>query len=236
MKYTNKLWRLVYPTRCPVCDRIVAPYGAKICFLCRKKLRIIREPYCLKCGKSLEKNEQEYCHDCSGREHVFIRGAALYEYESIYESLYRFKYGKRSEYAEFYGEEIARILGDRIRSWNADALVPVPIHKKRLRERGYNQALLLAEQVGRHLGLPVYGKMIRRVQNTRPQKELGPKERQNNLKRAFKLYENDVKLDTIIIIDDIYTTGSTIDAVGKVLMEAGAKRIYFVTLSIGKGL
>ncbi len=236
MKCTNKLWRLLYPSRCPVCDGIVAPYGAKVCFSCRKKLKIIQEPYCLKCGKSLRDDEQEFCLDCSRQEHIFVCGAALYEYESIYESLYRFKYGRRSEYAEFYGEEIARFLGERIRSWNADALVPVPIHGKRLRERGYNQARLLAEQIGRQLGIPVYGQMVKRVQNTLPQKELGPKERQNNLKRAFKLYENDVKLDTIIIIDDIYTTGSTIDAVGKVLMEAGAKRIYFVTLAIGKGL
>ncbi len=236
MKYTNKIWKLLYPSRCPVCDSIVAPTGAKICFGCRDRLRLIQEPCCLKCGKSLQKEEQEYCLDCSRKAHVFTSGAALYEYESIYESLYRFKYGSRGEYAQFYGEEIVRYLGDRMRSWKADVLVPVPIHKERLRERGYNQSQLLAREIGSYLKLPVREHMVGRIRNTLPQKELSAEERQNNLKKAFKLYENDVKLDTIIIIDDIYTTGSTIDAVGKTLMEAGAKRIHFVTLSIGKGL
>ena len=236
MKFTNNLWGLLYPARCPVCDKIVSPSGANICFACRRKLHIIREPYCLKCGKPLQKEEQEYCLDCSSKKHIFISGTALYEYDSIQDSLYRFKYEGRREYAAFFGEEMARYLGERIRTWNADALVPVPIHQRRMRERGYNQAQLLAEEIGKQLNIPVRSRLVGRIRNTLPQKGRGPQERQNNLKKAFKMYENDVKLDTIIIIDDIYTTGSTIDAVGNVLLEAGAKRIYFATLSIGRGL
>ena len=235
MNLTNKLWSLMYPARCPVCDGVVMPSGEKICFCCRDRFRKVGEPYCLKCGQPLQEKEQEYCSDCSKKKHVFISGSCLYEYESVQEAIYRFKYGGRREYAAFFGEEMAQFLGERIRSCQADALVPVPIHKKRLQERGYNQAQLLAQEIGKRLQIPVLDHMIGRIQNTAPQKGLGAQERQNNLKKAFKMYQNDVKLDTIIIIDDIFTTGSTIDAMGRVLLEAGAKRIYFAALAVGKG-
>ena len=86
------------------------------------------------------------------------------------------------------------------------------------------------------MGIPVEGRLIRRVRKTLPQKLLGDRERQNNLKRAFKIDRNDVKLKTVIIIDDIYTTGSTVDACAAVLKCAGVKKVYFITAAIGKEL
>jgi predicted amidophosphoribosyltransferase len=84
------------------------------------------------------------------------------------------------------------------------------------------------------MGIPVLTKLVKRTKNTIPQKELDLSARQNNLKKAFKLCRNDVKLNTIIIIDDIYTTGSTIDAVAEQFREAGVKKIYFVAISGGR--
>lgn len=94
----------------------------------------------------------------------------------------------------------------------------------------------MAEALGRRTGIPVYPKMLVRVRNTKPQKTLNPEERQNNLKKAFNMGQNDVKLKVIIIIDDIYTTGTTIDEAAKVLKEAGAEKVYFVTLACGAGI
>ena len=130
---------------------------------------------------------------------------------------------------------MARHLGDTVRRWHPDALVPVPLHRTRQAVRGYNQAAALAEALGRELGIPVENRLIRRVRKTVPQKLLRRQMRQNNLKRAFKISKNVVKLNTIIIIDDIYTTGSTVDAVTAVLQEAGIRQVYFITLAIGKG-
>ena len=113
---------------------------------------------------------------------------------------------------------------------------PVPIHKKRLRRRGYNQATLFAAALGRELQIPVIDNLISRVENTKPMKMLSGRERQNNLKKAFKIGQNDVKLDTIIIIDDIYTTGSTIDALAREIKKAGVTNIYFIALAIGEGI
>ena len=127
-------------------------------------------------------------------------------------------------------------IRDCIRAWKPDALVPVPVHYTRKRERGYNQAEVLAKVIGGKMGIPVEGRLVRRVRKTLPQKLLGDRERQNNLKRAFKIDRNDVKLKTVIIIDDIYTTGSTVDACAAVLKCAGVKKVYFITAAIGKEL
>lgn len=117
-----------------------------------------------------------------------------------------------------------------------DALVPVPVHPARKRQRGYNQAELIARELSRCSGIPLNTQLIRRTKRTRPLKSLSYLERQNNLKKAFKMWKNDVKLSTIVIIDDIYTTGSTIDAMAQVLQAAGIRRIYFMTLTIGRGI
>ncbi|MBO5336047.1 MAG: ComF family protein [Lachnospiraceae bacterium] len=227
--------QLLFPLRCPVCDDIVRPYGAKICVPCREKLKLLTPPWCMQCGKKLY-TDGYLCQDCQRKKHKYLRGRALYEYESAAPAIYRFKYGKRQEYADFFGEEIARFLGNFIRQCNPDGLIPVPLHAKRMRHRGYNQAQLLAESMGRYLDISVYANLIKRVKNTRPLKHQNAAERENNLKKAFNIAQNDVKLDTVIIVDDIYTTGSTMDEVADVLRQHGVKKIYFIALACGKGL
>ena len=227
---------LIYPRRCPVCDRAVAPLGSLVCETCKKEPVYIKEPCCMKCGKELAEEEEEYCTDCRRHRHLFNSGRALFAYKSISDSIYRFKYKGRREYAAYYAECMAARLGGWIVQCRPDALVPVPIHNSKRRVRGYNQAEILAKELGLILNIPVESNLIKRVRKTAPMKDLSAFERQNNLKRAFKICRNDVKLSTIIIIDDIYTTGSTIDAMSYELRKAGVKRIYFVTLAIGKGL
>lgn len=235
----SKVWKriiqLLFPLRCPVCDNIVRPRGEKVCTECMGRLKLLTPPWCMQCGKKLAE-EGEFCGDCKNKRHEFVRGRALYEYGSAAPSIYRFKYGGRQEYADYFGEEIVRYLGDFIREIQPDALIPIPLHKKRLAKRGYNQAELLARAVGRYSGVPVNEKMLVRVKNTAPLKLQNPSERQNNLKKAFNIAENDVKLNTTVIIDDIYTTGSTIDEAARILKNAGVQKIYFITLACGAGL
>lgn len=227
--------QLLYPLHCPVCDRIVRPWGEKICPECLPKLKLLTPPWCMRCGKKLSE-EAEFCFDCRTKEHVFVRGRALYEYDSAAASIYKFKYGGRREYAAFYGEQAAEYLGDFIRRVRPDGLVPIPLHPSRKAVRGYNQAELFAKEIGKKMGIPVYTKTLRRIKNTAPLKKLNPKERQNNLKKAFNISGNDVKLNTIILVDDIYTTGSTMDEAARTLKAAGAENIYFVALACGTGI
>ncbi len=226
---------LLFPRRCPVCDGVLRFRKELVCPSCFQTVRFVREPFCMKCGKSLPE-EGEYCHDCREKTHLYVQGAAVFEYAGMASSIYRFKYGGRQEYAVFYGRCMAAVLGERMRRWGVQALIPVPVHPSRKRRRGYNQAELLADAIGGLTGIPVRKDIVARRKKTVPQKDLNVKQRQNNLKKAFKILENDVKLDTIVIIDDIYTTGSTIDAMTAVLHGAGVSRVYYAALAIGNGL
>lgn len=230
-KIGKGILRLLFPLRCPVCDGIVR-VQEKICRECMGGLKLLTPPWCMKCGKKLSE-PGEYCSDCRKRKHEFVRGRGLYEYGSAATSIYRFKYGGRREYADFYGGQIADFLGDFIRKVRPDVLIPIPLHRKRMAARGYNQAELLAGALGRHMGIPVCSDILVRVKNTLPLKYENPKERQNNLKKAFNIARNDVKLKRVILIDDIYTTGSTIDEAARTLKEAGAGEVYFIALACG---
>lgn len=227
--------QMLFPLRCPVCDGIVRPWGARICPDCLPKLKPVTPPWCMRCGKKLSE-EAEYCADCRAGGHEFVRGRSLYEYDSAAASIYRFKYGGRREYAGFYGEQAAEHLGDFIRGVRPDGLIPIPLHPRREAGRGYNQAALLAKEIGARTGIPVYTKILLRTRNTAPLKKLNPKERQNNLKKAFHISGNDVKLKTIILVDDIFTTGSTVDEAARTLKEAGVEKVYFIALSCGAGI
>lgn len=187
----------------------------------------------MKCGKGLSREEREFCRDCEEHRHYFCRGRSLYRYESVAGALFRLKYQGRQEYADFFAEELCRHLGNDIRSMKADVMIPVPLHKSRFRKRGYNQAAVIGRALAMRLDIPFCEDMVIRCKNTIPQKQLSLSERQNNLKRAFKLSGNDVKSNTVIIVDDIYTTGSTADALSKVLMEGGVQQVYVVTLAAG---
>lgn len=229
----------IFPGRCPVCDSAVM-YGNKrgVCRECMKKVPVIRGARCFMCGKPVEDAKQELCRDCRkyGKLHYFDRGFALCTYDEIMKkSIYRFKYQHRAEYGRVYGRWMAEQFGAAIRRAGVEGIIPVPLHRERERERGYNQAAIMAKELGRKTGIPVYDKLVIRQKYTRPMKMLDILERQNNLKKAFKLRGNDVKLKITIVIDDIYTTGSTIDAVAKVLREAGVSCVYFITLAVGEG-
>ena len=231
----NIIADLVYPRRCPVCDEIVE-MPAFICKECRNKILYIEEPVCKKCGKPLEDERAEYCFDCNRKKHEFDAGRALFVYQGdIKKSLYRYKYSNKREYAKAYGEETVRVCGDWIESLMIDAIIPVPLHKSRKRKRGYNQAELYAREIGNKLNIPVMANLVTRTVNTQPQKELNVKERKNNLKKAFKIQQNIVQLNNILLVDDIYTTGNTMDAVACELRNAGIQNIYILCISIGEG-
>ena len=235
-KLLECLGELLYPPRCPVCDKVNRLWDKGICEECLKSIRYVKPPRCLKCGKHIEDEAAEYCGDCEKRDHYFTKGRALFHYRDVARSIHRFKYKGRREYARVYGKEMAYYLGDCIRTWNPQVLIPVPLYRKKERRRGYNQATLLAQVLGDELGIPVCTGLVKRIRNTTPLKQLNPEERLNNLKKAFILAENGVKLKRVIIVDDIYTTGSTLDAVAKLLKEWGVEEIFFVTLAIGESV
>lgn len=231
--YRERIISLLYPRHCPVCDEVVPRVGMYICPACKNKLEYVQGAICIKCGKQVSEQE-EMCIDCKENTHFFDRGVALYKYPCVRQGIYRMKYKGRKEYLDFYSQEVVERLGEQLRLWNPDAIIGVPLHKARERKRGYNQAEILASQIGDKMGIPFEKKMVLRQKNTLPQKGLDAFQRQNNLKKAFIISQNVVKLNTIVIIDDIYTTGSTMDAVASILKASGVQKVYCLTLAIGE--
>ncbi|MBO4267011.1 MAG: ComF family protein [Lachnospiraceae bacterium] len=230
-----KIADIIYPRICPVCGHIVSKRGRDICPQCEDKLSFVGNDHCMKCGKPVDE-DVEYCSDCSGLSHIYDEGRAALLYDTyMSKSIYRFKYAGKQEFAEFYGRVICEQLGDKIKSWNVDAIIPVPVHRDRLKKRGYNQAELIAGQMSKRLKIPVRSDLVTRQKGTLAQKNLSARDRQNNLKKAFKVTGNVVKLDSVLVVDDIYTTGATVDAMAGCLKGAGIRRVYFTSLCIGRG-
>ena len=232
------LKNLIYPRRCAICDDVLSQVEVEgICPKCRGYLRYVTEPFCMKCGKELVSEEEEYCFDCANSKKSFVRGYPLFNYISpVKESISRMKYEARQEYAEFYGKEMARAYGNELLKLKDAVLIPIPISKSRMKKRGYNQAELLAVSLGRELGLPVNSGILIRSIDTLPQKKLGSEERIKNLLKAFSVKKDSQVPETVILVDDIYTTGSTIEACTRVLIEAGAETVYYTSAAIGSGI
>ncbi len=227
---------MLYPRRCPICSDIAMPKGELVCPECMDNIPYVKEPRCYRCGKELRDERTEYCFDCSKHTMYYEKGVSLFRYNHVMRrAMDGFKYKNRQEYADFFTAELIRVYGDVMQSWGADAIIPIPIHKSRRKVRGYNQAELLAEPISEFLKVPMEAKLIVRTRKTKPQNKLNDKERQKNIEGAFKIAENVVQLKKVILVDDIYTTGSTINACARLLREAGVKQVYFACVCIGTG-
>lgn len=241
MKLEKKnIVHLLFPRRCPICDEaIFSSVFMKTelcCSKCKSIPEYVQEPVCKKCGKPIENEREEYCYDCQKYPRSFVQGKALWIYKGkIKQSMYRFKYQNRQEYARYYGSEIVRVYGTWIQKNKIEAIIPIPLHRTRKRQRGYNQAELLAIEIGRQMNLPVYPGLLRRVRKTHAQKNLDDIERKNNLKKAFKTPKNNVQLRHILMVDDIYTTGSTMHEAALELKKAGIEYVYCISVCIGRG-
>lgn len=179
--------------------------------------------------------QTEYCSDCLRHPRSFDRGLALLNYnEAARHSMAKIKYNNKRQYLDFYAAAISRRFGKLLMRMEADALVPVPIHPSRRRKRGFNQAEELADRIGKQLGIPVRSDLLVRTRKTLPQKELNPTERLKNLEEAFCVPRGRGHIGSVILVDDIYTTGSTAEACTRALRQAGAEHVFVLSVCIGK--
>ena len=225
---------ILYPARCPVCHGILKGKDG-ICPECRKRLHYIKEPKCKKCGKQIEKNEMEYCRDCQRFAHAFDKGAAVFVYDDIMRrSISMFKYHNRREYAKVYAKEMYQHCRHFLKMASPDVILPVPVHKQKKRQRGFNQAELVAKELGKLMNVPVDNTYLIRKEKTTPQKELTRQQRKGNLKKAFEVSTAGKYYKRVLLIDDIYTTGATIDTISEILRENQTKIIFFLTICVGR--
>ena len=232
--FIKVLLDILYPRQCPFCGNLC---GGGICGTCAQKLIYITEPRCKRCGKPVRYDEQEYCRDCSQHARHFDAGRSLWLHQGeVSSALYRFKYHNQKGDAEIYGCELAGNFGRLIEKWEIGQIIPVPLHTRRRRQRGFNQAEEVARALGKNVGIPVSTKVVCRSRDTTPQKELSHKERSHNLHNAFEVSSKEQLNANVLVVDDIYTTGSTVNEMARVLKESGVRKVYFLTISIGQGI
>lgn len=235
----QNLLRLFYPRKCPGCGTVI-PADVKVCPDCRDRFKKIEPPWCLKCGRHIADEASVCCDDCAKSDRSFDYGISVFLYDSfMQDSIGRFKFEGWQENADFYCEEMAEYAAQRIKAFAPEALIPVPVHKNRMAQRGYNQAELLADGIGERLGIPVVTGFLVRKKDTSFQKTLSPDERLKNIKEAFYCETDGSSAEfmnthrkRVMLVDDIFTTGSTIESCALTLKQAGIIEVGFISLSI----
>ncbi len=227
----------LYPPRCPVCMQPVMPKGAMLHPSCERKLKVLSEPLCKKCGKPLEEEEEEFCPVCMVTDRVWDMGRSVYLYRGAAGmAVRRIKEEGTEEFVRFFGKQLKESQSRFLSEIGTVCIVPVPLHKSKLRKRGFNQAKLLAEALGAETGFPVRELLVKEKE-TKDQKRLTLEQRRKNLSGVYRVKETDQKAGlpgAVLLLDDIITTGSTLTACAKVLKKAGVQKVYFLTVCSGE--
>ena len=223
---------LLYPPYCLVCNTL----GEEIiCPICADSLITpVPPPYCLRCGQIQNGAECTKCVDYP-RELIRCRAVGVYS-GSLADLLHQLKYRDRPMLAgplSAFMDDYLKVRAEIMNDLHFDAIVPVPLHKSRKKKRGYNQSQLLAEELGKRLGIQVEARALTRVRNTKSQVGKKRAERLDNLENAFLADRRKCHGKTYLLLDDVSTTGSTLRECAKALREAGATKIYAITMAAG---
>jgi len=225
---------LLLPPLCLICDEPVGG-AATLCPPCWKQIHFIAPPLCACCGAPFDipAGAGMLCGACltDAPHFASARAAMLYD-EFSRQLVLGFKHGDRIHAAKALAVWMHRAGGDFLAQ--ADALVPVPLHRWRLFSRRYNQSALLATRIGELAGKPVWTDALRRIRATPSQGHRKRKERQENVRGAFDIsprHRASVEGKTIVLVDDVLTTGATVEECSRVLLKSGAKQVHVLTLS-----
>ncbi|MCL1983687.1 MAG: ComF family protein [Clostridiales bacterium] len=238
----KKLLELLFPSNiyCISCGSIIDSSRAySLCDSCMRLFHWANGRTCEKCGKIIQESyPHEACSDCREHNHYFKKGYSCVQY-GIYERdlLLAFKYGGKT----YIGEKIADAMADRLRAENieVDFTTAVPMHGKKKEKRGFNQAEIIASRLAPKLPAPYAGRVLVRTGNTVAMSRLSAEERRMNMENAFSMARGAEKMvagKKVLLVDDIYTTGSTVDACSRVLLAAGAAEVRVITFAAGANL
>jgi ComF family protein len=223
---------LLYPPICTLCGRSIRP-GEYLCGQCEASAERIHAPFCHKCSEPFEGSITSAftCANCGHREFHFDAAVAAYRGRGVVRQIiHEFKYNRQIHLRHLIARWLCAALDDdRLRGRQFDLIVPVPLHPARQRERGFNQASLLAELLARQSSIPLKP-LLERIRYTNTQTALDRSERMENLHNAFRLRKNvDVRGLRVLLVDDVLTTGSTLNECARVLKRAGALSVYGAT-------
>lgn len=226
------LRNLIYPRhiKCIFCGEEIKELNSyDACEKCLKSLPFIIKDFCPRCGLQMPTDSVGVCMNCKTKNYNFDYARSVFTYNDLVKhAIHKMKISS----AKYIAEPLAQSLFYYFKTldWKIDFVTYIPIHSQRLKFRGYNQSKELATHFSNLTNIPII-ECFEKIKNTPNQTSLSGKERQNNLKDAFKLIHSDVKDKNILIIDDIFTTGATSNEVSKLLRNKNANKIYVLTVA-----
>jgi ComF family protein len=212
---------------------------------------------CISCNEKLNKNERIICLSCFNKiksptkkilqqefEKKFLKtkiisdfySAFLFEKDGVLQdAIHALKYNSRFLTGVFWGKVLGNFMQDKIIDWDIDFIIPVPLHKFKRLERGYNQSYYISKGLSKRLDLKLNNRILERIRYTKSQTKLNMSERQENMKGAFfVINKKQIIGKNILLVDDVITTGATVSECGKVLLEAGAAKVYSASIAIAE--
>lgn len=224
--FIKGLLDLVFPPRCWICGTLTEEL---VCLDCLELICFIEPPLCSHCGKPTYL-ETDSCRECWNKGFQFSVARSLGVFNGVLrDAVHQFKYQNGRKLASFF----TCLMTEKISSdfWACDQLTFVPLCREKEWERGYNQARLLAENIGRAIERPCHS-TLRLIKQTKDQSKLPPDERRKNVREAFSITDGrSVKNKTVILVDDVFTTGATVNECAKVLIKGGAAEVKVATIA-----
>ena len=220
----NPLLNFAFPRHCLLCK--TPSLGSELlCLACTQDLPYHQGKQCRQCAVLIDQSATDFCGHCLAKPPAFDQTHALFSYQDpIPHFVMSLKFGQRLVYGELLGKLFAAKIQNDPLIKLPECLIPIPLHLQRLRERGYNQALCITKTLGKSLELPIASKLVERDKQTQPQSNLRLKERLVNVRNAFSLHKK-ADFSHVAIVDDVMTTGQTVNEVAKCLKKGGVARV-----------
>ena len=234
MNFIKTLLSLIFPLECRICKKTLeAENLTYICPECFTKIRFIKEPHCLKCGQPLRPFENKVCKNCQKEKLYFKKIYSMGLYRGVLrEAILLLKYQKVKALISPLGKLFLKYCQENLKTSNFDIVLPVPLYRSKRREREFNQAEVFARIIAKHYSLSLAPKNLLRIRDTRKMSGLSREKRKRNVRDAFLVKrKEEVKNKRIFLIDDICTTGATVDECSRILLQAGVKEVTVLTLA-----
>jgi competence protein ComFC len=234
--YTKLAELIFFPSFCELCSSLLeSPRERVICHSCWKSIRTSYHSYCLCCGRFFEAlEESRLCQACLEKRPSFSHHRSCGKYKGkLRDIILLYKYRKFKVLGKDLAHFVDRALGREEEIWwKVDAIIPVPLHPKRKKERGFNQAQIIGKELARMKGIELRDQLLVKTKNVPPQTSLRVEERAENVSGAFAIADRGkIKGKVVLLVDDVYTTGSTIRECSSVLKKDGVKEVRALTVA-----
>ncbi len=238
MRFFHRLVDILWPKNCLICKKIISDASVDdvVCLECWSKVKRNSPPFCHFCGRHLEKKNlsKGLCPSCIRKQPYFDRAFSPCQYDGVIKELiHDFKYKGK----DYLGQTLSRLMLEFIHEYSVpmdliDCIIPVPLHKTRLREREFNQAYILSKCIAKQFNKKILHNKLFRLRYTKPQVELLPQQRLENVRESFCAHkQSSLKSKNILLVDDVLTTGQTASWAAYALKRAGANIVFVLTIA-----